>query len=352
MNRPSRIFARLMAMLCLSVIVTSCMDTTVEDASSLIHYSNDTQIADPAIHYAESLSEHDYKEGWFADGDLQLHFVEAGTGPLIILYHGFPSYWLSWREQIEVLAKDYRVVAVDGLGAGLSSKPDTLAPYRVEALAAQLDRLAIALAPEERFVLIGHDWGAPLSFAYAQSRPDRLHGVIGMSAPPFNAMLAELARSPEQQAISDYMLRFATITRDDIEQNGLAKTIAEQSYAKLDADGELSDREIAFFHASVGQTEAVDGGMSWYRANIPPWDAIDAASQWPGPDVRLSVPALFIWGEADTIFLPSMIDAILDAEPSLEIARLPDVGHWTSMEKPELANAAILTFLEELETLP
>ncbi|GLQ21380.1 alpha/beta fold hydrolase [Algimonas porphyrae] len=342
---------QLVMIICYGFILSSC-NPAPSNAPERLRYSAPDSIEDPAIRYAQSLSDHDYKEGWFQDENIRLHFVEAGTGPLILLYHGFPSNWLSWRDQIELLAQDYRVVAVDGLGAGLSSKPQERAPYRVEALAGQIDRLTEALAPGERFVLIGHDWGAPLSFAYAQWKPERLHGVIGMSAPPLNRLLAELARSPEQQAISHYMQRFSEITREEIDSTGLAQTIAVQSYAKLQRDQQLSDEEMALFHAAVGRTDAVDGGMNWYRANIPPWDEIDDAAQWPGPDAELTGPALFIWGEEDTIFLPSIIDALLAAEPNLRIARLPDVGHWTSMDQPEQANAAILTFLEELETLP
>jgi pimeloyl-ACP methyl ester carboxylesterase len=317
-----------------------------------VQYSATSEIADSAIIYAQSLSHLDYKEGWFNDGETELHFVEAGSGPLIILYHGFPSYWLSWRDQIEALATTHRVIAVDGLGANLSSKPNTLAPYRVEALAHQIDRFANALSPGEPFVLIGHDWGAALSFAYAQAYPDRLRGVIGMSAPPYNNLLALLATSPEQQAISGYMQRFRNITFEQIKTENMATLIAEQSYAGLAQKAALNEKELALFHSSIGQSDTIDGGMNWYRANIPPWDAIDVDLQWPGADVRLSIPALFIWGEADGIFLPSTIDAMMAAEPKLQIARLPGVGHWTSMEEPALANTAILNFLGQLEHLP
>lgn len=344
------IFARSCA-ISAAVFLAACASP---NASPSITYSAETDIVDPAIVYAESVSgaRLDYREGWFQDGDHRIHFVEAGDGPLILLYHGFPSFWLSWHDQIEFLASDYRVIAIDGLGAGLSSKPEAPDAYTVQALAEQLDRLAEALSPGERFVLIGHDWGAPLSFAYAQWRPDRLRGVIGMSAPPLNNLLSQLAASPEQQAISDYMQRFRAITLETITANEIAKTVAEQSYAKLADNGELSPREIELFHASVGRAEAVHGGMNWYRANIPPWDEIDGESQWPSADARLNIPALFIWGEADGIFLPEIIDSLLKTETNLQIARLPGIGHWTPMEQPELANSAIRTFLEALETTP
>jgi pimeloyl-ACP methyl ester carboxylesterase len=306
---------------------------------------------DPAVAYAETVSQNalDYREGYFQDGPQRLHFVEAGNGPLIILYHGFPSYWLSWREQFEAFAPHYRVIAVDGLGAGLSSKPEDLNLYKAEALAAQLDRFAHAIAPNEKFILIGHDWGSVLSLAYAQSRPERLHGVVGMSAPPLNNLLAQLTNNPKQQENSAYMQRFKQTTRADIEATDMATRVAQQSYARLEKSGELSAREIELFHQSVGRIEAVDSGMNWYRANIPSWDDIDDASQWPGADVRLKIPALYIHGKKDPIFRPEVLDAMLEAEPMMEIVRLPGIGHWTSMEKPELSNDAIRTFIEKTQ---
>ncbi|MEM9507162.1 MAG: alpha/beta fold hydrolase, partial [Cyanobacteria bacterium P01_E01_bin.35] len=136
-----------------------------------------------------------------------LHYVEAGQGPLIILYHGFPSFWYSWFDQMEVLKGQYRVVAVDGLGSGLSAKPQESEPYKLKALSKQLDDLARHLAGDEKYVLIGHDWGSVLALSYAQAYPDRLHKVIGMNAPLLNMFLKFLAQSPEQQNRSAYMTR-------------------------------------------------------------------------------------------------------------------------------------------------
>lgn len=325
-----------------------------DPVDELIHYSEQSETVDPAIIYAERVSPAglDYKEGWFDDGDNRIHFVAAGQGPLIVLYHGFPSNWLSWRDQIEMLAKEYRVIAVDGLGAGLSSKPREAELYRLEALSSQLDRLIEAVSPGEKFVLIGHDWGSVLALGYAQSRPGRVRAVVGMSAPPLNLLLSHLAISPDQQAISDYMQQFKPITPDMIEARALHIQVAEQSYAKLDERGDLTPEEVSLFHQSVGQVEAVNGGMNWYRANIPAWDEIDDNSKWPGPDVTLEVPSLFIWGDADTLFVPELIDNLRAAEPELTIVRLAGIGHWTSMQNPELANAAITEFLSALEATP
>ena len=113
-----------------------------------------------------------FKDGYFSIGDVQLHYVEGGkapgTAPLVLFYHGFPSFWYSFHLQMQDLADHFHVVAVDGLGANLSSRPALLEPYKVENLAAQLDQLAKHVAGDGPFYLVGHDWGGALAWAYAQ----------------------------------------------------------------------------------------------------------------------------------------------------------------------------------------
>jgi hypothetical protein len=107
-----------------------------QTAPSLIN-TEATASADPAVIYANANREGSigYTEGYFGAGDTKLHYVEAGSGPLIILYHGFPTFWYSWFDQMEALKADYRVVAVDGLGAGLSAQPQHVTLYKIDKLA-------------------------------------------------------------------------------------------------------------------------------------------------------------------------------------------------------------------------
>jgi pimeloyl-ACP methyl ester carboxylesterase len=303
--------------------------------------------ADPAVDYANRVGSGGggYREAWFGRGDDRLHYVEAGRGPLVILYHGFPSYWFSFFDQMEALKADHRVVAVDGLGAGLSGKPEAEAPYRVSRLAAQLDRLARHLGGDRRFVLIGHDWGAALAFAYAQAYPKRLHAVVGLSAPPYNLFLDLVARSAEQQARSAYMQRFRTLTLAAISSGDIAERISRQSYAALVESGALKAEEAELFRRALADPRAIHGGMNWYRANIPAFEAISPRTLWPSGNVRIEVPALLIWGDQDRTFVEQAWSRFSDYADSPTVVRLPGVGHWATMEKPELANNAIQAFL-------
>jgi len=318
-------------------------------ALTLLGLASRAIAADPAVAYANRIGTNTihYREGQIGAGDDRLHYVETGRGPLIILYHGFPSFWFAFFDQMEALKGQYRVVAVDGLGAGGSAKPTAEAPYRIDRLATQLDRLAQHLAPGERFTLVGHDWGAALAFAYAQAYPDRLHAVIGLSAPPYNLFLDLVARDTEQQARSGYMQRFRALTLPAIAQGGLPDRIWRQSYSGLVESGALTPEENELFGAALANPQALNGGMNWYRANILPFDRIDANVRWPKDNSKIKVPALLIWGDQDRTFVDQAWSRFVDYAERPTLVKLPRVGHWATMEKPELANAAIRSFLQQ-----
>lgn len=302
---------------------------------------------DPAVEHANRIRTGTiaYHEGYVGEGDSRLHFVEAGEGPLIIFYHGFPSFWYCWFNQMEMLKARYRVVAVDGLGAGLSAKPDTLDAYRVKNLANQLDAFARSIYDDGRFILIGHDWGGALSFAYAQAYPERLDAVIGMSAPPFNLFLELVHTNTEQQTRSQYMQRFREITLQDIINDGLPNRIWQEAYGKLISTGMLTHTEGELFRSALADPRAIHGGMNWYRANLAGFTESDPSYQWPDPKLKIEVPSMLIWGDDDTTFVEDFLPRTAEQATGLSIISLPNVGHWTSMEAPGSANAAIESFL-------
>lgn len=287
-----------------------------------------------------------YREGWFGEGETRLHYVEAGAGPLVILVHGFPSFWYSWFDQMEALKGQYRVVAVDALGAGLSGRPAGLEPYRLEQLAAQIDALARSLAGEDTFVLVGHDWGAALAFAFAQAWPDRLQAVAGLNAPPYNQFLELLQTNPEQQARSGYMQAFRSLPRA-ADDEALARRVWQQSYGGLVQSGALTSAEMALFGEALASPGALDGGMNWYRANIPALQAISTQPRWPAASARLSVPALLVWGGKDRAFVDEAVHLTAANAERLRILHLPEAGHWSGIESPEKVNAALQSLVAD-----
>ena len=287
----------------------------------------------------------DFTDHYFDFDDVTLHYVEAGSGPLVIFYHGFPLFWFSFHHQMTALKDRYRVVAVDGLGVNLSSKPTDLEKYRLPNLAAQLNALANHLAPGEPFSLVGHDWGGALAWSFAQAYPDRLEKVIGINAPPTNQLLHLLQTNEEQRKRSSYMwLMRGGKTHTLITEDG-ARRLWKNAYAKFRGLPHFTKEHDETFRAALAVPGAVDGGINWYRANIPLLQDLGEAECWPSPTASTPVPALLIWGETDTTFVAEFIDALDQYATNLEVKRLPDVGHTPMLEAPSLTTSIIEEFL-------
>lgn len=287
----------------------------------------------------------DYQHGYFETRGCRLHYVEAGVGPLLFLYHGFPMFWFSFYPQIEALKTRFRVVAIDGPGVNLSSKPQNIELYKLENLALQIDELARDLSGDEPFYLVGHDWGGALAWAYAQRYPQRLHKVVAINAPPANQLMELLASNTEQQKRSAYMwaMREGDL-HTAMTENGAAR-VWERAYAPFRGRVHYTEEHDEIMREGLAQPGAVDGGMNWYRANIPPLGTITDADFWPSRDAKTDVPALLIWGENDQTFIPQFIDDLPRYATSLSVEILPGVGHTPMLEVPELTNETLAEFL-------
>lgn len=287
----------------------------------------------------------EFTDHYFDFDGITLHYVEAGSGPLVIFYHGFPLFWFSFHHQMTALKDHYRVVAVDGLGVNLSSKPTDLEKYKLVNLAAQLDALANHLAPGESFSLVGHDWGGALAWSFAQAYPDRLEKVIGINAPPTNQLLHLLQTNEEQRKRSSYMwLMRGGKTHTLITENG-ARRLWKNAYAKFRDLPHFTKAHDETFREALAIPGAVDGGINWYRANIPLLQDLEEAECWPSPTASTPVPALLIWGETDTTFVAEFIDELDQYANNLEVKRLPDIGHTPMLEAPSLTTSIIEEFL-------
>ena len=287
----------------------------------------------------------DYQHGYFETRGCRLHYVEAGVGPLLFLYHGFPMFWFSFYPQIEALKTRFRVVAIDGPGVNLSSKPQNIELYKLENLALQIDELARHLSCDEPFYLVGHDWGGALAWAYAQRYPQRLHKVVAINAPPANQLMELLASNTEQQKRSAYMwaMREGEL-HTAMTENGAAR-VWERAYAPFRGRVHYTEEHDEIMREGLAQPGAVDGGMNWYRANIPPLGTITDADFWPSRNAKTDVPALLIWGENDQTFIPQFIDELHRYATSLSVEILPGVGHTPMLEVPELTNETLEEFL-------
>ena len=289
---------------------------------------------------------HDYAD----INDIRLHYVTAGKGKLLMFAHGFPEFWYEWKDQLAEFEDEYQVVAPDMRGYNLSSKPADVEQYRVEYLIEDLRLLAEHLG-HKRFILIGHDWGGAVAWAFALHHPDYLEKLIIINAPHPGVFNRELHENPAQQRSSQYMLMFRGSQAE--------QTLSANNYASLvDSilgrglkEGYFTAEDRNAYLEAWSQPGALTGGLNYYRAAQvgPPSDQGAQANGNFGTDTAVqtvAVPTLVIWGEQDQALLTGNLEGLDEFVPELTVKRIPDGSHWVVHEKPDLVNAYIRDFIE------
>ena len=288
---------------------------------------------------------------------VRLHCVSAGTGPLILFLHGFPEFWYEWKNQLAEFGKDHLAVAPDLRGYNLSDKPADVEQYRMSALVEDIRGLADHFSHEKKFVLVGHDWGGAVAWAFAIAHPEYLEKLAIVNAPHPGIFGRLLASDAEQQTASQYMLMFrrpqAEQTLADSNYNTLVNIVLSSGLAS----GAFTEDDKAAYLKAWSQPGALTGGLNYYRANRvgppapgrgtdpdpPPAPAASVAVNASALTVK--VPTLVIWGEKDTALLTKNLDGLDQLVPQLTIKRIPDGSHWVIHEKPAEVNGYIRDFI-------
>jgi len=305
---------------------------------------------------------------------IQMHFVEQGQGPLVMLCHGFPESWYSWRHQLQALASaGFRAVAPDMRGYGQSERPEEIDKYTLLHLVGDMVGLLDALG-EPQAVIVGHDWGAPVAWHAALLRPDRFRGVVGLSV-PFRPRLPVRPTSAMPQTSDAYFYQLY------FQKPGLAESEAERDprttirtiLYTLSGEGSggafvmvprnggvlsrltnpeklpvwITEQDIDFYAGEFKRT-GFRGGLNWYRNIDLNWELLA-----PYAGSQVTVPALYIAGNRDLVVSFKGMDQLLanltKFVPKLrKQIMLQDCGHWTQQERPQEVNEALIGFLREL----
>jgi pimeloyl-ACP methyl ester carboxylesterase len=304
---------------------------------------------------------------------IHIHLAEAGSGPLVLLCHGFPESWYSWRHQLPALASaGYHAVAPDMRGYGRTDRPDAIDEYtqlhHVGDMASVLDALEAETA-----VIVGHDWGAPVAWNAGLLRPDRFVAVAALSV-PYTPRGSTRPTELLARAYGDtfmYMLYFQTpgVAEAELERD-VRSTVRRVLYG-ISGDGPgmrggrsrdstfladmpeperlpawLGEADVDFYTGEFERT-GFRGGLNWYRNLDRTWELM---APWRG--ARVTVPALFVAGDRDPVIARTRaaVDAMAATVPRLcRSVLLPGCGHWTQQERPEEVNAALRDFLRGLE---
>jgi pimeloyl-ACP methyl ester carboxylesterase len=230
----------------------------------------------------------------YADlGNVRLHYVEAGEGPLVLLLHGFPQFWYEWRHQIPALVEaGFRVVAPDMRGYNLSDKPPGVRAYRVELLARDVERLIVACG-ERTAVVVGHDWGAIVAWIAAMRYPGRV-GRLAILNVPHPARFLDGLLSPGQLLRSSYMFFFQIPRLPE-------KVIRAGDFALLRSAllrdpvraGAITADDIERYVGAMARPGALTAILNYYRAFLRNPRETRALLK------RIEAPVLVIWGERD-----------------------------------------------------
>jgi pimeloyl-ACP methyl ester carboxylesterase len=306
--------------------------------------SSDPPNADPRI-----------RHGYAQVGDVRLHYAECGEAdrPLVLLLHGFPEFWYSWRHQLSALGGHFHAVAPDLRGYNLSDKPGRVEDYRMARLVDDVTGL-IRHFGARRAAVVGHDWGAVIAWALAEFFPDYVSRLGALQVPPGAVWAANMTW---RQALASWYMLFFQLPRlpewrigaDDFA--GLGKMFKSTARA-----GTFNDSDVALYkemlkrRGASGETTSLTAGVNYYRANFSllSRNLTSAFGRGARPAARVRVPTLFVYGERDAFVMPETVRGVrsyVDA-PFREV-RLPRAGHWVQQEYPNEVNAALLGFLSE-----
>ncbi|MGW0522674.1 alpha/beta fold hydrolase [Crossiella sp. NPDC003009] len=305
---------------------------------------------------------------------ITMHIAEQGEGPLVLLLHGFPESWYSWRHQFQPLAEaGYHVVAPDQRGYGGTDQPSDVDDYSIFHLVGDVVGLIHALG-ERQAVVIGHDWGAPVAWNTAMMRPDLVRGVGGLSvAPAPRGPVPPLVAARQRFGDGFYQIYFQEPGVADAELNQDIRSTFRKTLAATSGESDssaatptapagggflsampepktlpswLTEADIDAYTEQY-QRNGFTGGLNWYRNIDRNW-ALTAP--WQGAPI--TAPALHITGERDLVrgfYPPDYLERLPEQLPGLRtVLDLPGCGHWTQQERPDEVNKALLEFLAGL----
>ncbi|HEX8731006.1 MAG TPA: alpha/beta hydrolase [Ktedonobacterales bacterium] len=276
-------------------------------------------------------------EGYLTANGQRLHYVEAGAGPLVLLLHGFPEFWYSWRALLPALAPTRHVVALDMRGYNLSDKPET--GYDVATLSDDIRGVIEALG-ERQADIVGHDWGGALAWVFAMREPDYLRRLVIINA-PHPAMMLYHIRRPRQMRRSWYIGVF--------QLRGFAeRAMSADNYGPIwrifrSADPDrawLDDADIQRFVDAIARPGVLTAALNYYRQ-------LARRPQAMGVARVVTAPTLVLWGEQDVALGVEVLDGLEEWARDLRIERFPQAGHWLNQQLPDQVNPRIAAFLNE-----
>jgi pimeloyl-ACP methyl ester carboxylesterase len=273
--------------------------------------------------------EETWQHEYIISNGVKLHYVTQGEGPLMLMLHGFPEFWYSWRHQIPEFAKDYKVVALDLRGYNESDKPPQQSAYVMSEFIKDVEGVIKGLG-YERCVLVGHDWGGAIAWCFAYAYPEMLERLIVLNI-PHPAKFAEGLRTPQQLLRSSYAFFFQLPGLPELLlQAGDYQAIGNAFTGMAINKSAFTPADIEAYKNAASRRGALTAMLNYYR------NAFTTFGQ--GDWSILQVPTLMIWGEKDTALGKELTYGTEKYVRDFQIRYIPNCSHWVQQEQPELVN--------------
>jgi len=290
---------------------------------------------------SEPAIRHDYAR---LDG-VRLHYAECGrANDLVILLHGFPEFWYSWRNQLPVLGGRYHAVAPDMRGYNLSDKPPRVEDYRIDLLVEDVIGLIHHLGSSKAAV-VGHDWGGGVAWAVAQKYPQHVSKLAVLQVPPAAAWRANMTLRQLRRSWYMFFFQLPRVPEWSMRRNNFAglDRVFKDTVARK---GSFSDGDIELYKEAMRRPGALTAAINYYRANVRRVMFRQRNENSTKRDGRIRVPTLFIFGEQDFAIMPETVRGVGNyvAAPYREV-RIPDSGHWVQNEAVDEVNSVLIDFL-------
>lgn len=273
---------------------------------------------------------------------INLHYVTQGEGKLMLMLHGFPEFWYSWRYQIEEFAKDYKVVALDLRGYNQSDRPSNRSAYKMEEFIKDIEGVIKGLG-YENCILVAHDWGGAIAWSFAYARSTMIEKLIVMNL-PHPAKFKQGLRTYQQLLRSWYIFFFQLPVLPEfyLRQNNYEKIGAIFTSTAIDKSA-FSSEDIAAYKNAAAQPGALTAMLNYYR-NI--FSGLFGKKEENKMTSVLEISTLIIWGEEDTALGKELTYGTEEYVRDLQIKYIPNCSHWVQQEKPELVNQYMREFLQ------
>lgn len=284
-----------------------------------------------------SVTQETWKHEYIITNGLRLHYVTQGTGTLMLMLHGFPECWYSWRHQIPEFAQHYQVVAVDLRGYNDSDKPKEQSAYVMDELIKDVAGLIKELG-HEKCILVGHDWGGAIAWSFAYAYPNMLEKLIILNL-PHPAKFIQGLYTPQQLLRSWYIFFFQIPALPELllkstDYQAIPNTIQTTAVNK----NAFTPDDLNTYRNAAAKPGALTAMLNYYR-NI--FSHSFFHKSWG----VLNVPTLLIWGENDTALGKELTYDTSTYVKDLQVKYIPACGHWVQQEKPELVNQYMRNFL-------